>query len=170
VDDADVDGDGQPDYRLPPIWDYLTPGGYRDSGALSADLARVTRFVGINLLFTSSPLYPPCLSPLRLPGTINLDVNTYEGWRGVDASQIYQTPVLLLDEIGELHPLPYTADQQDLEFKQGPGTVIRSGSTTIGAIRIARIRDSRTCLSAARLRSARRATVAVTTRGCSSTT
>ena len=56
VDNADVDGDGQPDYRLPPVWEYLTPGGYRGAGALTADLARVARFVGINLLFTSSPL------------------------------------------------------------------------------------------------------------------
>lgn len=119
VDDADVDGDGQADYRLPPIWEYLTPRGYRGSGALSADLARVTRFAAINLLFTSSPLYPPYLTPLRLPGTINLDVNTYEGWKGVDASRTYQTPALLLDEISELHSIPYTSDQQDLPFKQG---------------------------------------------------
>ena len=119
VDDADVDGDGVADYRLPPTWEYLTAGGYRAATAVTADLARVTRFVAINLLFTSSPLYPPYLSPLRLPGTINLDVNTYEGWKGVDASQTYQTPALLVDELTELHPIPYTIDQQDLEFKQG---------------------------------------------------
>jgi hypothetical protein len=119
VDNADVDGDGVADYRLPPIWEYLTAGGYRAAGALTADLARVARFVAINLLFTSSPLYPPYLTPLRLPATINLDVNTYEGWKGVDASQTYQTPALLIDELTELHRLPYNADQQDLAFKQG---------------------------------------------------
>ena len=119
VDDADVDGDGLADYRLPPIWEYLTAGGYRAAGAVTADLALVTRFVAINLLFTTSPLYPPYLSPTRLPGSINLDLNTYEGWRGVDASQTYQTPALLVDELTELHRVPYTSDQQDLAFKQG---------------------------------------------------
>jgi hypothetical protein len=119
VDDADVDGDGVADYRLPPIWEYLTAGGYRAAAAVTPDLARVARFAAINLLFASSPLYPPYLSPLRLPGSINLDLNTYEGWNGVDASQAYQTPSLLVDEVSELHRLPYTLDQQDLAFKQG---------------------------------------------------
>ena len=119
VDDADVDGDGVADYRMPPIWEYVTAGGYRAATALTGDLAKVARFVAINLLFTSSPLYPPYLSPPRLPDTINLDVNTYEGWKGVDASQTFQTPALLIDELTELHRRPYTADQQDLAFKQG---------------------------------------------------
>jgi hypothetical protein len=104
---------------LPPIWEYLTAGGYRAASAVTADLARVTRFVAINLLFTSSPLYPPYLSPIRLPGSVNLDVNTYEAWKGVDASQTFQQPALLLDELTELHRLSYSADQQDLAFKQG---------------------------------------------------
>jgi hypothetical protein len=119
VDDADVDGDGVTDYRLPPVWEYLTAGGYRSAAALTADLASMARYVAINLLFTSSPLYPPYLSPLRLPESINLDVNTYEGWRGVDASVSYQTPALLIDEVKELHRIPYTSDQQDLAFRQG---------------------------------------------------
>jgi hypothetical protein len=61
VDDADVDGDGVDDYRIPPIWEY-TAGGYRDPSALSADLGKLTRFVGINLLFTTSPLYDPMVT------------------------------------------------------------------------------------------------------------
>ena len=119
VDDADVDGDGVADYRLPPIWEYLAAGGYRAASAVTADLARVARFVAIDLLFTSSPLYPPYFSPLRLPASINLDVNTYEGWKGVDASQTYQTPPLVISELTKLHRIPYTIDQQDLAFKQG---------------------------------------------------
>ena len=118
MDDADVDGDGAADYRLPPIWEYLTAGGYRAATAVTADLARVTRFVAINLLFTSSPLYPPYLTPLRLPGSVNLDSNTYEGWEGVDASLTYQKPSLLIEELTDLHRIPYTSDQQDLAFKQ----------------------------------------------------
>ena len=51
VDDADVDGDDIPDYRMPPIWEYAK-GGFRAPSALSGDLAKVARYVGINLLFT----------------------------------------------------------------------------------------------------------------------
>jgi hypothetical protein len=58
VDVTDLDGNGVEDYRMPPIWEY-DEDGYRDPSALSEDLGRVTRFVGINLLFTSSPLYDP---------------------------------------------------------------------------------------------------------------
>ena len=155
---------------LPPIWEYLTAGGYRAAAAITADLARVTRFVAINLLFTSSPLYPPYLSPLRLPGSVNLDINTYEGWKGVDASQTYQTPSLLVDELTDLHRVPYTSDQQDLAFKQGAGTAISSGSTTTRAIPIGPTPRLRICFSTAPSRSTRRATAAGTTRACCSTT
>lgn len=61
VDNADVDGDGAADYRMPPIWEYKQ-GGYRQPSALSSDLGLVARFVGINLLFTSSPLYDPLVT------------------------------------------------------------------------------------------------------------
>jgi hypothetical protein len=118
VDDGDVDGDGIADYRLPPIWEYLTQGGARAPAAITGDLSLVTRFVAINLLFTSSPLYPPYLTPKRLPASINLDSNTYEGWKGVDASVLYQTPSLLVDEVSELHDAGYNVDQQDLAFTQ----------------------------------------------------
>jgi hypothetical protein len=114
VDDADVDGDGEPDYRIPPIWEY-TAGGFRAPSALSGDLAKVTRYVGLNLLFTSSPLYPPDLTPPDLPHTVNVDSNTYEGWPGVDASRRYIKPRLLLDELSELQPTTrFSYDNQDL--------------------------------------------------------
>jgi hypothetical protein len=61
VDDADVDGDGAADYRMPPVWEY-TDGGYRAPDQLAGDLGLVTRFVAINLLFTTSPLYDPLVT------------------------------------------------------------------------------------------------------------
>jgi hypothetical protein len=61
VDNADLDGDGLADYRIPPFWEYA-PGAYRDPGELGADMGRLTRFVAINLLFTTSPLYDPLVS------------------------------------------------------------------------------------------------------------
>jgi hypothetical protein len=117
VDNADLDDDGQVEYRMPPIWEYLATGGFRESAALSSDLGKVARYVGLNLLFAPSPLYPPMLTPLRQPATINIDLNTFEGWPGVDASVQYQKPDLLVNELGKLHRIPYTQDQQDLAFE-----------------------------------------------------
>jgi hypothetical protein len=61
VDTPDLNGDGIEEYRMPPIWEY-TAGGYRDPSALSGDLALMARYVGINLLFTTSPLYDPLVA------------------------------------------------------------------------------------------------------------
>lgn len=110
VDDHDIDGDGFTDYRIPVIWEY---GSYRPLSALSSDLGKVARYGAINLLFTPSPLYPPYITPDRQPGSINLDLNTYEGWSGVNASDQYQTQSLLVAEVVEVHRVPYTADDQD---------------------------------------------------------
>jgi hypothetical protein len=117
VDDPDLTGDGVEDYRLPPVWEYFAPNGYRGASELTGDLAKVSRYVAIDLLFTSSPAYPPQFTPRLLPNRINLDVNTVEGWPGVNASQRYQTPGLVLDEIDELHRLPYSIDQQDIPYE-----------------------------------------------------
>jgi hypothetical protein len=53
--------DDQSEYHMPPIWEYRA-GGYRAPSALTADLGSVTRYVGINLLFTTSPLYDPLVT------------------------------------------------------------------------------------------------------------
>jgi hypothetical protein len=58
VDDEDLDGDGVYDSRITPIWEYAEA-GYALPEWLGNDLGVVTRFVAINLLFTSSPLYDP---------------------------------------------------------------------------------------------------------------
>ncbi|WP_430785934.1 hypothetical protein [Actinoplanes sp. G11-F43] len=101
VDNADVDGDGVPDYRMPPSWEY-TADGYRAPSALAGDLGKITRYVALNLLFTTSPLYPVELPAGNPPKTLDIDNNTYEGWPGVDASTEYITPKLLVDELSEL--------------------------------------------------------------------
>lgn len=62
VTNADIDGDGAPDYRIPNIWEYtgttLTANhpGF-GSAALTTDLGKVIRYVGLDLLVTASPLY-----------------------------------------------------------------------------------------------------------------
>jgi hypothetical protein len=77
VDNADLDGDAAPDYRMPPIWEYAA-GGYRDPAELSLDLGMVTRFVGIDLLFTTSPLYDPLASAPSYAGKKVINVNMFE--------------------------------------------------------------------------------------------
>ena len=115
VDNHDIDGDGMSDYRLPVAWEYFIPGGYRAASALAGDLAKVARYAAINLLFVPSPLYPPYITPPRQPADINLDLNTYEGLPGVDASS-YQTTDLLVRELSEVHRVPYSVDLQDIPF------------------------------------------------------
>jgi hypothetical protein len=117
VDETDLDGNGVEDYRMPAIWEYAA-GGYRAPSALTGDLALITRYVALDLLFTTSPLYPAELPTARPPTSINLDSNTYEGWPGVDASATYIKPGLLLQELRELrwtNRLDY--DSQDLPFE-----------------------------------------------------
>ena len=64
VTNQDIDGDGVKDYRIPNIWEYSgAPLAYNHPGygpaTLSDDLKKVVRVVGLDLLFTTSPLYPP---------------------------------------------------------------------------------------------------------------
>jgi hypothetical protein len=116
VDNRDLDGDGVEDYRMPPTWEY-TAGGYRAPSALAGDLGKITRYVALNLLFTTSPLYPVELPTAEPPKTLNIDDNTYEGWAGVNASEEYVTPALLKQELSELrwrNKLSY--DAQDLPY------------------------------------------------------
>lgn len=124
VTNADIDGDGAADYRLPNIWEYSgTPLAYNHPGfgsaPLTTDLNKVIRYVGLDLLFTSSPLYPPYFTANRLPGQVNLDVNTVEGWNQVDGSEAFITPGLFLQEEKELpsgFESTLTADYEDIKF------------------------------------------------------
>ena len=116
VDNPDLDGNGVEDYRMPPIWEY-DEDGYRDPSALTGDLAKVARYVAIDLLFTTSPLYPPDITPPALPEDFNVDSNTYEGWKGVNASTTYIKPDLLQSELQELQPLSdYSVDRESYPF------------------------------------------------------
>lgn len=114
VTHADLDGDGAADYRIPVSWEY---GHYRPASALPGDLGKVIRYVGLDLLFTTSPLYPPYYTADRLPGVVDLDTNTVEGWPGVDASRLYIKRDLFLQEEREL-PAGFALedDYQDLPF------------------------------------------------------
>ncbi|HEY7464223.1 MAG TPA: hypothetical protein VH987_07265 [Candidatus Limnocylindria bacterium] len=77
VDDPDLDGNGAEDYRMPPVWEYARD-GYRRPGELSSDLGLVARFVAINLLFTSSPLYDPLVTAPGPGGNRVVSMNMFE--------------------------------------------------------------------------------------------
>ncbi len=120
VDTPDLTDDGIEEYRMPPIWEYRT-GGYRAVSALTADLAKVARYVAIDLLFTTSPIYPPALAPPALPDKISLDLNSYEGNPNVDASSLYIKPHEIRNKVQELLPLnTVDIDSQDLPFWEDP--------------------------------------------------
>ncbi|WP_432478673.1 hypothetical protein [Nocardioides sp. GXQ0305] len=118
ITNADLDGDGEPDYRIPPAWEYARD-GYRSPRALTGDLAKIVRYVAIDLLFTSSPLYPVELPTTEPPTSIDVDSNTYEGWEGVDTSDAYIEPDLLTSELTELllGNKDLSFDNQDLPFE-----------------------------------------------------
>jgi hypothetical protein len=101
---ADIDGGGA-DYRMPPVWEYgnTKKGLYRAFNNLSRDLGYVTRYVAINLLFTTSPLYKPMISPPAVPGAINVDFNVYQANPALDALTLLDTEYFT-QKVGALQP------------------------------------------------------------------
>jgi len=77
VDFDDLDGDGVEDYRMPPIWEYAA-GAYRAPARLGADMGLLTRYVAINLLFTTSPLYDPLVTAPGPGGRKVADLTMFE--------------------------------------------------------------------------------------------
>lgn len=121
VTNPDLDGDGLADYRIPPGWHYGPDGyqhpGYPGTASLSTDLGKVTRYVGVNALFTSSPLFPPFYTDDRIPETVNIDINTVEAWSGVNASETLLDPAYLLEEHQGLPTgMELSVDSADVAF------------------------------------------------------
>jgi hypothetical protein len=77
VDEKDLDGDGQEEYRMPPIWEYAA-NGYRSPADLGFDMGLLTRFVAIDLLFTTSPLYDPLVASPAPLGRRVVDMTVLE--------------------------------------------------------------------------------------------
>ena len=123
VDDADLDGDGSLDYRMPPVWEYGSAAGYRPFNDLSGDLGKVVRFVAINLLFTTSPLFNPALSAPKLPSTVKLNLHLYQGDPNADGRDWINAPYALT-EISKLQPLTvFSASLKELKFEGRPSNV-----------------------------------------------
>ncbi|BDP41132.1 hypothetical protein DAETH_11010 [Deinococcus aetherius] len=94
VTNPDVNGDKVADYRMPPIWEYGTRKaslGY--ARKVGPDLARVTRYIALNLLFTPSPLYRVALTPPRQPEEIELDVHIEQGAGAANPTDVFNVPL-----------------------------------------------------------------------------
>jgi hypothetical protein len=103
LDNSDLDGDGEPDYRIPPIWEYRVD-GYRRPDLLGADMARLARFVAIDLLFTPSPLYDPLATAPRPGGAKVAHVAVFEAEAGTSGGSRYFDPDLARDEWRRFQP------------------------------------------------------------------
>jgi hypothetical protein len=77
VDVEDLTADGVPEYRMPAIWEYAD-NGYRAPALLGQDIGLLTRYVAINLLFTSSPLYDPLITAPGALGRKIADTSLFE--------------------------------------------------------------------------------------------
>ena len=102
VDDPDF-GTGVLQYRIPPVWDYGNTTAYRPFTDLSGDLARIIRYVAIDMLFSSSPTYDAAATVPAPGGGKHIQIADFEG----DPSR----PSTLAD----LHPDLVQANHQWLE-------------------------------------------------------
>jgi hypothetical protein len=117
IDDADFVGWGQMQYRMPPIWEYGNVNAYRSFNDISGDLGLITRFVAINELFTTSPLYKVALSPPKLPTDIELDMTLYQADPEIDGRTMVNQDFILR----KLSPLRST-NRFTTELSTGPLT------------------------------------------------
>ena len=109
---ADITGDGVADERIPPIWEYGTSHWYRPFDDLTADLAKLLRFVAVDALFGSSPIYDPAISEPLLSDRVELDLNLFAGRAGRNPAAGIRAAELPLT-LGRLDPTrTFTVDAQ----------------------------------------------------------
>ena len=102
VDDADLDGDGVLDYRMPPIWEYGNTTAYRPFNDLSGDLAKEIRYVALDMLFTPSPIFDPAATVPGPDGAKQIALDIFEG----DPDR---------NGLGDVHPDVVQSTAQSLE-------------------------------------------------------
>jgi hypothetical protein len=106
-------------YTIPPVWEYGNLSAYRPFNDLSGDLAKLTRYVALDCLFTTSPEFSPALSPPVLPQSIDLDFNFMDGAAGFHGRDYVNTARVLAEE-GALRPYnDFTVSLTDQEFSRG---------------------------------------------------
>lgn len=101
-----------------PIWEFSPYGGYRND--LTTRLAKITRFVGVDLLFTPSPLYPTYLQPPVLPEDIQFDVNMFENISSYVGADWFD-PNVVVDSYEDFEPyLDFSVSFQDRQLMDYP--------------------------------------------------
>jgi hypothetical protein len=113
-------------YVLPPVWEYLLPGGARRPEQLPQDLYVVLRFVAVNLLFTPSPLRTVDLDGRRVPGDVEVDVTVFDAADG----PTHLTPAQLQRELSELTG-PLTVDVERRPLVGEPRRCIEGFATGV---------------------------------------
>jgi hypothetical protein len=79
LDVADFNPDGVTEERIPPVWEYGTDHWYRPFDDLTADLAKLLRFVAVDALIGASPIYEPAISEPLLADHLEVDMNLFAG-------------------------------------------------------------------------------------------
>jgi len=79
----------------------------------------VARYVALDLLFTSSPIYKPAISPPSLPSALQVDINLYQGEPGFDGKTVLDTTYLKtkLGTLQQLNTLTTEVRDQSLRNK-----------------------------------------------------
>lgn len=115
INTPDLDGDGEPDYRIPPIWEYAE-GGYRPYAELSKDLGLLTRYVGVDLLFTPSPLYDPLVTTPGVGGDKVVDIELAETHSGSSGTEYIDRDFVLrhLQSIEPYYDWQVVVDDQQI--------------------------------------------------------
>ncbi|MFC4426465.1 hypothetical protein [Deinococcus navajonensis] len=104
ITDYDIDGDGVYDKRMVPVWEYGTrKNSVAYAEKISKDLGQVTRYVGINLLFTPSALYRVDLTPPDMPEHINVDLALEQGSGAVAGEKVIK-PAVAQERLSVLNP------------------------------------------------------------------
>jgi hypothetical protein len=103
LDDPAPSGGSPVSYRIPPIWEYGTTTGYRPFDDLTGDLAKIARYVAVDMLFTPSPLYDPSLGAAQLPSKINVELTGLSDLPGQQATDLVQGSIVA-DKLAEAEP------------------------------------------------------------------
>lgn len=90
-------------YTMPPVWEYGNLTAYRPFNDLAGDLAKVTRFVALDSLFTTSSTYSPGLSPPKLPENVQIDLTIFNGDPGTNVSDFLKID-RVVSEVSDLRP------------------------------------------------------------------
>ena len=128
-------------YLIPPVWEYGNTSAFRPFTDLSGDLAKVTRYVGLDLLFTKSPIFTPALSPPKMPQKIQFEINTFNGDPPTNPADYLKTDRLIAEESAVRPYNVFSAAVSDHDFSgkladiyrcSQPGTFFLSQSSCYG--------------------------------------